>query len=1094
MPVIERVLSEVSIPHRQIHIERLEVNLGDMQLSEFENVAADRLYRELKEAVERAISSPLNHGNRPEHLSRLELFEWYLLRGSLPYWAVSAPSFSLGAWFADLSRQDPDALVRLFRKAGTQDQALERIVYQMSNGALRSLVALLEPENAGLIFAYMIDLTEVQREESIAPVDEREFDRLLWLLVLSYLIRDAGSQFNRKVFVESLIRRFGAYQGLEYEATLVMLRKSLERTVARRGLPSSLPAVIAELLQDTGRSDALPPSAAGESETMFDEETLAELVRRHGSDRVWLESMVDSLDEITLVTLIATLAPNDAAVIVDVLFDVREIHHAEPSIAGEPAQFNRLLWVLALSWLVHERGTQFNRKEFLLSLIRGLAQNEGLDFAAVLDTFRLGLAKAALKAPLRSSLPAILAALLDDLSKGSAPGHFPLKPESEAVTPANLTDLALSLIQSAVASQVSPEDLRLVLAAAGQMQASDLRSLISRILPAVEIHGSLMGDAFRAAGRNCGDAGRFYANVIAAVLRGEDLDFERMAADGRDTPAISYVPGKLDSRILQAVIAARLAAGSDSSDDGVPISLLVADLVRRDSSAARTFLVNVTRRAGAGKALEDLLTRTYSPGTFERILDNLAGRNAPAARQLLRGIGELSGSDRPSIERLRSILLTETLRWNPGREFDETFFGRVLVAAFPVPLPARVRASLVASAPEDATAFRAALSAHDVDDRRAIRFTTNPPRSAVELLALIVALPGPDEEGADTLNDELMLELEASLVGRSDAVYQAVVILLQDRDVRIRLALILNASAWTALVRFLDPDNYRQLLEAAELLASAAMPATPGPSATAAQIVRQESLELLMEGSASVEVLSARTSLQLQRAIPKRIAKARKSGGASRKPAAAAAPRKTPKSVAAQPQVASPRIRPKPPARDISTLPETNYPIHLANAGLVLASPFLPHLFSSLGMLEKNEIDRNRWRDRQAASRAVHLLQFLADGRTSAPEPLLMLNKVLCGLPTAEPVVKSIELTEKETEMCDRLVQAMIANWSILSDSSPAVLQETFFQREGILNHDSGKWKLRVQRKTLDVLVDQVTWSFNPILHDWMPEPLHVTW
>ncbi len=55
-------------------------------------------------------------------------------------------------------------------------------------------------------------------------------------------------------------------------------------------------------------------------------------------------------------------------------------------------------------------------------------------------------------------------------------------------------------------------------------------------------------------------------------------------------------------------------------------------------------------------------------------------------------------------------------------------------------------------------------------------------------------------------------------------------------------------------------------------------------------------------------------------------------------------------------------------------------------------------------------------------------------------------------------------------------------------------LRQTFLQREGKLERGADAWKLRVQRKTVDVLVDQVPWSLSVVFHPWMREPVHVTW
>lgn len=169
-------------------------------------------------------------------------------------------------------------------------------------------------------------------------------------------------------------------------------------------------------------------------------------------------------------------------------------------------------------------------------------------------------------------------------------------------------------------------------------------------------------------------------------------------------------------------------------------------------------------------------------------------------------------------------------------------------------------------------------------------------------------------------------------------------------------------------------------------------------------------------------------------------------------------------------------------------------PLYIDNAGLVLTAPFLPMLFNSLNMLRKDENGKSHWPDQETASRGVHLLQYLVDERVSAPEPLLVLNKLLCGLPLAMPVEKSIAMTDGELAACEKLLRSMLANWKALSGTSIAGLRETFFQRQGRLEQSDIGWKLQVQRKTVDVLVDQIPWSIAVIFHVWMPGALHVTW
>jgi len=164
-------------------------------------------------------------------------------------------------------------------------------------------------------------------------------------------------------------------------------------------------------------------------------------------------------------------------------------------------------------------------------------------------------------------------------------------------------------------------------------------------------------------------------------------------------------------------------------------------------------------------------------------------------------------------------------------------------------------------------------------------------------------------------------------------------------------------------------------------------------------------------------------------------------------------------------------------------------PLYVKNAGLALTAAFLSRLFSMLDMTSEQG-----WKDTASAMRAPHLLQWLVDERTSAPEPELVLNKVLCGLALTAPIEASIEMTEYEKDACTRLLKAMIANWTVISQTSVKGLRETFLQRDGKLQAEIDRWNLNVQRKTVDVLVDQIPWGISLLHPVWMALPLHVTW
>jgi regulator of replication initiation timing len=163
--------------------------------------------------------------------------------------------------------------------------------------------------------------------------------------------------------------------------------------------------------------------------------------------------------------------------------------------------------------------------------------------------------------------------------------------------------------------------------------------------------------------------------------------------------------------------------------------------------------------------------------------------------------------------------------------------------------------------------------------------------------------------------------------------------------------------------------------------------------------------------------------------------------------------------------------------------------IYIANAGMVLATPYLPQLFRMLDMTEGT-----KFKDERAAERAIHLLQFMVNESCDSPEFLLSLNKLLCGVPTGVPVVREIELLPREKDAIEGMLNGIIRNWTILGNTSVQGLRESFLQRSGRLQLKEDNWHLKVEPKGIDVLLDRLPWSFALIKHPWMRRPIYVEW
>jgi hypothetical protein len=165
------------------------------------------------------------------------------------------------------------------------------------------------------------------------------------------------------------------------------------------------------------------------------------------------------------------------------------------------------------------------------------------------------------------------------------------------------------------------------------------------------------------------------------------------------------------------------------------------------------------------------------------------------------------------------------------------------------------------------------------------------------------------------------------------------------------------------------------------------------------------------------------------------------------------------------------------------------------NAGLVLTAPYLPLLWQRLGWLEGQ-----RFVNVQQAWQACALLHYMASGETGAMAhnywQQWRLAMLLNGCEPPCPSATDLQLSDSACELADSLLSGIIAQWPKLANSSLSTLRECFLQRSGSLcqlGNGSG-WQLQLQNGPYDMLLDGLPWSFSLIRYHWMQGELYVHW
>ncbi len=1052
-----------------------------------------------------------------------------------------------------------DALLAWVRRVAGDRVALAALVDRLSAELFAGLVERLDPANAALILAMLDDLVLVHRADPDLRFDG--FEPALRALTLTYLVRDPGTQFNRRQFLAFLIAREAERAQIAYRDLVRLFADALARLRGHQGLRGSLPLVLAELVEEVAGDGpgATADYAALVAARSGDIAGLITALTRRAHDPEALIALIRDLPAPVFARVLRQMRPASAGAI------LRLIEQLIALPLALAAQAERTAWVRAagLGWLLRGPERRFDRRTWLNAVIAELAARAGSQAAAL---------HAMLADP--EAGQGEVAAFLRLLEARGSDAALRLAIRELARNPEHIHQLAARIGAEARARLLALLDppgatamhaaLHRVAARHADLPLLDLdAAAFERLIWTLAVH-------WRAGSHSAAfDEAAFATAIARGIARfggKSEADVAAMLAMERPRGSPASDPQRLIDQYLRG--GAPRGAGR-----GLPAMLAadpgwLATAIRRHARSAPAHVPAMIERLLRWLTPDELI-ECLAPGLgtpAQRWADALGGVEAAQWQGLIAAIlaGQtptFAGGAAVAGRRLDRIALLDhwldhgvSPWWSPDAqelvaalamlpqasfsELDRLFgadgfarLWRLIEAADPavqsalfdrlIPWATRPRGALAVVmdrlAPRDrllalTRAAADALAGAEPDLARLTDPIAEPPphaagvssppgRTAMDTARVLAWLDGGSASAAERA---ALVRHFATLADHDDpALIAWIDARRSDPRARARWAALLPVEALARLVRLLVPGGVQLWLDAAAMLGTAARRSatfgTPAPDPVRLWTIL---LDLVAERDAPSPAAGVALLVdRLAGSDPERGERLRRDAvrlaqnGGHRAAAAAlrrAAPPEPP--VAAQPRARLSSPTAADDDEDEAPMPpESDDAIFIGNAGLILFGPYLPTLFDRLGLL--SETDKGpRIVDPDAMSRGVHLLQYLVDGRCDAPEPELVLNKLLCGLPTAQPIAASIEPGADDIAICDGLIAAVIANWPILGNASPAALRETFLQREGRLIHGADRWDLRVQRRTVDVLVDQLPWSIATLYHRWMSEAVHVTW
>ena len=810
---------------------------------------------------------------------------------------------------------------------------------------------------------------------------------------------------------------------------------------------------------------------------------IVSLLRQLAASGDFCRQLAFGLSSQMLAELVQLLAPAERGFILQLmaqpqLFAVAELgakkRQQDRKMLPAPALHRRQrhLWQLSLSYLLVDRGSQFNRQSYLHYLVKRMAAHDNISLQQLVQPMLQTLADSQHYFAAQSPLLLQLRALLLPLLTGNKPASQQQGVAKEASQPLYRQSPPAVQAKGGVPGPESYWQQLLALLRQQRLTLAQQRQLNAQLQRLLQQNSSLWLDSMR-------------------------LQLQR---DGLLPVLVDYTQPQLLQRLFQQLQAASVATMTPY------IRLL------QHALSAISLPLPLLHRACWQPLLQEALQR--QPLTLERLLEQLhlwlrAKTGALAARRILQQLAaQLQGDSNSSASALavqqgqsdQLARLWQQLHWQLAVSSPWTSPIR------PLPLQQRPLTP----------AHNLALLGKKPQQRLPVKPTQ--PLLLQMIPLLLAVLPPPAQSRAQQICQQLRQryplisatapsEASAGTAQHSDDLPTSAGQPLNaikakaapQRDIAPGL---LAANLLQQLAQALAPDSsgafYRHLQS--KLLTQ--------PAGLARQLLLRQLQQLLRYSQANAAAITlanptarqpgaAATSgsplaaiASAQRSTVKRVAE---HASVSDRAIGVLQPQQTAQQAAAPREAAQQEAAQQDAAQQDAESALSWQPV--INAGLVLTAPYLPLLWQRLGYLQGQG-----FASRQHAWQACAMLHYMASGETGTLAPdywqQWRLGMLLNGCEPPCPPGMDLQLSDRACALADSLLAGIIAQWPKLANSSVSTLRECFLQRSGSLSQlgNGSGWQLQLHSGPYDMLLDGLPWSFSLIRYHWMQGELYVHW
>lgn len=227
--LLDNILSKFSTADNTFQFNRIELDLGTISNTNYENELVYRLEEQLNNFFNTNIlddGTVITGKSIVRHDRKLEQFEYFLENGHLKWDSSSGQSPSV--LLKELISENNNGLVELLNKKGKNERVRKRMIYQFEEASLEHIVKAVAKTESDYIITYNRNMLQHQHKHQAVDTGYSSFRNAVWEVILAYLFVESKSYYNKKSFLNYLIRKIAEKYNLSYNALLEAIAIGVE--------------------------------------------------------------------------------------------------------------------------------------------------------------------------------------------------------------------------------------------------------------------------------------------------------------------------------------------------------------------------------------------------------------------------------------------------------------------------------------------------------------------------------------------------------------------------------------------------------------------------------------------------------------------------------------------------------------------------------------------------------------------------------------------------------------------------------------------------------------------------------------------------